>query len=52
MPAARAVGIDLLKEGKVGRKAFDERDDAAHIFVDRLPAAGRGSPLPPLNKEL
>ena len=50
VPAARAVGVDLLKEGKigreslVGRKVFDKRDDAAHIFVDRLPTAGAALP--------
>ena len=44
VPAARAVGVDLLKEGKIGRKAFDKRDNAAHIFVDRLPAAGAALP--------
>ena len=38
--AARAVGVDLLKEGKVGRKVFDERDLAAHILSNGLPAAG------------
>ena len=40
VPAARAVDVDLLKEGEVGRKVFDERDLAAHILVDSLPAAG------------
>ena len=40
VPAARAVDIDLLKERKVGRKVLDERDLAAHILINGLPAAG------------
>ena len=40
VPATRAVDVDLLKEGEVGRKVFDERDLAAHILSNGLPAAG------------
>ena len=40
VPAARAVDVDLLKERKVGRKVLDERDLAAHILINGLPAAG------------
>ena len=44
VPAARAVDIDLLEKREVGREILDERDLAAHILINGLPAAGAALP--------
>ena len=40
VPAARAVGVDLLKEGKIGREVVHKRGLAADVFAHGVGAAG------------